>query len=68
MPHMNFLIQFKPLILKGYGELIKDSPTPGEARIYGLCTRLSGVRPQAYPQVLWISSKSFSKQVPADHC
>jgi hypothetical protein len=56
------------LILNVYDELIKDSPTPGEARIYGLCTRLSGVRPQAYPQALWISAKSFSKQIPADHC
>jgi hypothetical protein len=65
---MTFLRHCNPLIEKGYDELVKDSPRPAEARIYGLCVRLSDVRPQAYPQALWISIKSFSKQITADHC
>jgi len=65
---MTFLRQFNALIFKDYGELIKDSPTAGGARIYGLCTLLPGVLPQAYPQGLWINGKSLLKQPSADHC
>ncbi|WP_257388998.1 hypothetical protein [Tahibacter caeni] len=68
MLHMTFLRQFNALISKEYGELIKDSPTAGGARIYGLCTLLPGGLPQAYPQGLWISGKTLLKQLPADHC
>jgi hypothetical protein len=66
--HITFLRQVNPLIPKLYEELIKDSPRPGEAHICALCTALRGGRPQAYPQVLWISGKCFAKQGSALNC
>jgi hypothetical protein len=68
VPQITFLRQFNPLIYNDYGELIKDSPRRDRARISGLCARLPALGPQVYPQALWISGNSFSKQSAAPNC